>query len=231
MTQVRAPKHAARSTAHPVPPTTPPVAGPPPKDGAGAPFPDRAAAEEGDARPPGFDLLAAARSGDQAAFAALYRTTQPRLLRYAATLVGQDADDVTAEAWLQIARDLKGFTGDQMAFRGWAAVVVRNRSLDHLRAQARRPVSPSLDALLDGPSDLDTAQQAIERVTTADALALIATLPADQAEAVLLRTVVGLDGPTAATVLGKRPGAVRVATHRGLKALGRLLDRAADGGE
>ena len=34
----------------------------------------------------------------------------------------------------------------------------------------------------------------------------------------------GLDAPTAAKILGKRPGAVRVAAHRGLKALGRLLD-------
>ena len=46
-------------------------------------------------------------------------------------------------------------------------------------------------------------------------------------KAVLLRTVIGLDGPSAAKILGKRPGAVRVAAHRGLKTLGRMLDAAA----
>ena len=52
----------------------------------------------------------------------------------------------------------------------------------------------------------------------------------DQAEAVLLRAVVGLDAATAAEVLGKRPGAVRVAAHRGLRRLARILDAAAVNG-
>ncbi|MGW5234218.1 sigma factor-like helix-turn-helix DNA-binding protein, partial [Streptomyces nodosus] len=40
---------------------------------------------------------------------------------------------------------------------------------------------------------------------------------------VLLRVVVGLDAPAAARVLGKRPGAVRTAAHRGLRRLAREL--------
>jgi RNA polymerase sigma-70 factor, ECF subfamily len=146
------------------------------------------------------------------------------LLRYAATIVGQDAEDITAEAWLQIARDLGRFAGDLMGFRGWAVTIVRNRAFDHLRAAARRPTTPLEDLFLDRPAEADTAELAAERLTTASALAMIATLPRDQAEAVLLRTVIGLDAPTAGAILGKRPGAVRVATHRGLKALGRMLD-------
>jgi RNA polymerase sigma-70 factor (ECF subfamily) len=171
-------------------------------------------------------LLLAARSGDERAFAGLYRQTQPRLLRYASSLVGGDAEDVTAEAWLQIARDLASFSGDIMGFRGWTATIVRNRAFDHLRAQQRRPSTPLEEFFLDRPSELDTEVMVEETLTTQSALALIATLPPDQAEAVLLRTVIGLDAPTAAAILGKRPGAVRVATHRGLKALGRALDRA-----
>jgi RNA polymerase sigma-70 factor (ECF subfamily) len=174
------------------------------------------------------ELLTAARAGDQAAFAAVYRDIHPRLLRYATSLVGQDAEDVAAEAWLQIARDLPRFTGDEMGFRGWTATIVRNRAFDHLRAMQRRPTSPLEEIFLDRPSDLDTEAMAAERLTTAQALALIATLPPDQAEAVLLRTVVGLDAPAAAAILGKRPGAVRVAAHRGLRALGRLLEEERD---
>jgi RNA polymerase sigma-70 factor, ECF subfamily len=170
--------------------------------------------------------LEAARAGDHAGFADLYRETQPRLLRYAASLVGQDAEDVTAEAWLQIARDLPRFSGDVMGFRGWTATIVRNRSFDHLRSMARRPTTPLEEYFLDRPSDRDTEGAAAENLTTAAALKLIATLPPDQAEAVLLRTVIGLDAPAAAAILGKRPGAVRVAAHRGLKALARVLDEA-----
>ena len=177
------------------------------------------------------DLLARARNGDTSAFNQLYRDTQPRLIRYASSLVGQDAEDVTAEAWLQIARDLPKFSGDVMGFRGWSATIVRNRAFDHLRALQRRPTTPLEEVLLDRASDLDTAAVATDNIGTSAALQLIASLPPDQAEAVLLRTVVGLDAPTAGKILGKRPGAVRVAAHRGLKALARMLDaeRPADG--
>jgi RNA polymerase sigma-70 factor (ECF subfamily) len=172
----------------------------------------------------GAGWVAAAQAGDAQAFAELYRDTQPRLLRYATGLVGQDAEDVTAEAWLQIVRDLRGFDGDFDAFRGWAARIVRNRALDHVRARARRPVQATdLSALLDPPLAEDAASTAAERNSTASAIALIATLPQDQAEAVLLRAVMGLDAASAGRVLGKRPGAVRVAAHRGLRTLSRRL--------
>jgi RNA polymerase sigma-70 factor (ECF subfamily) len=86
-----------------------------------------------------------------------------------------------------------------------------------------------LTALLNPPLAEDAASTAAERNATASAIALIATLPPDQAEAVLLRTVVGLDAVSAGRVLGKRPGAVRVAAHRGLRTLARrLAERAAD---
>jgi RNA polymerase sigma-70 factor (ECF subfamily) len=47
-------------------------------------------------------------------------TVQPGLLRYLRGLVGQDAEDVASEAWLNIARDLPGLR-DTHGFRGWAA--------------------------------------------------------------------------------------------------------------
>lgn len=63
----------------------------------------------------------------------------------------------------------------------------------------------------------------METLGTERALELVARLPRDQAEAVLLRVVVGLDGPAAARVLGKRPGAVRTAAHRGLRRLAQQI--------
>lgn len=170
------------------------------------------------------DLLAAAVCGDVEAFTALYRETQPRLLRYAASLVGQDAEDVTAEAWLQIARDLPRFEGDIAGFRAWSVTIVRNRAFDHLRSLQRRPTVPLEDFLLDRPTEPDAATVAGDNYSTAAALELIYRLPPDQAEAVLLRVVVGVDGPTAAQILGKRPGAVRVAAHRGLRTLARMIE-------
>jgi RNA polymerase sigma-70 factor (ECF subfamily) len=64
-------------------------------------------------------------------------------------------------------------------------------------------------------------------MATDAALALISQLPGDQAEAVLLRVVMGLDAVTAGRVLGKRPGAVRMASYRGLRRLSGWLEQAA----
>jgi RNA polymerase sigma-70 factor (ECF subfamily) len=177
-----------------------------------------------------LDSLTAAKAGNAVAFEAIYRALAPRLLRYARGLVGQDAEDIAAEAWLQIVRDLRKFDGDWDAFRGWAARILRNRAIDHLRAASRRPSrATTLDAIADRPSIDDTEASADESLTTAAAIELIATLPPDQAEAVLLRVVIGLDANSAATVLGKRAGAVRVAAHRGLKTLAKRLDGPAHG--
>ncbi|KOV93531.1 RNA polymerase sigma24 factor [Streptomyces sp. NRRL B-1140] len=161
-----------------------------------------------------------AQQGDEAAFAAAYRLVQPGLLGYLRGLVGDDAEDVASDAWLQIARDLGRFRGDGAGFRGWTATIARHRALDHLRRQRVRPRSSELEQdVLDLPGPQSTHDQALEAISTAHALELVRGLPRDQAEAVLLRVVVGLDGPAAARVLGKRPGAVRTAAHRGLKRL------------
>ncbi|MER6789066.1 RNA polymerase sigma factor [Streptomyces sp. NPDC000658] len=166
-----------------------------------------------------------AQDGDEAAFAVAYRIVQPGLLGYLRGIVGDDAEDVASDAWLEIARDLGRFRGDGAGFRGWTATIARHRALDHLRRLRVRPRSAGLDqdAVLDLPAPQSTYDQVLESLSTAQALERVRGLPRDQAEAVLLRVVVGLDGPAAARVLGKRPGAVRTAAHRGLKRLAREL--------
>lgn len=169
--------------------------------------------------------LRAAQHGDEDAFRLLYRDTQPRLLRYLRVLAGEDAEDVASEAWLQIARDLATFRGDLDGFRGWATTIARNRALDHVRRQRRRPpVGEPVEKLSELASDHDTATSALDAMSTDAALQLIAGLPPDQAEAILLRVVIGLDAKAAAEVLGKRPGAVRTAVYRGLNRLAERIE-------
>ncbi|KUO21670.1 RNA polymerase sigma factor [Streptomyces dysideae] len=168
--------------------------------------------------------VARAQDGDEAAFAVAYRLVQPGLLGYLRGMVGDDAEDVASDAWLEISRDLGRFKGDGAGFRGWSATIARHRALDHLRRQKVRPRSSALEQdVLELPGVHSTHDQALESLSTEYALELVRGLPRDQAEAVLLRVVVGLDGPAAARVLGKRPGAVRTAAYRGLKRLAKQL--------
>ncbi|MEU9120198.1 RNA polymerase sigma factor [Streptomyces sp. NPDC048506] len=174
----------------------------------------------------------AAQDGDETAFRTVYRAVHPRLLGYVRTLVSEaDVEDVTSEAWLQITRDLGRFSGDADRFRGWAARIARNRALDHIRMRGRRPVIGGDESeLADTPSLSDTAGEAMEALGTGRAMRLIARLPQDQAEAVVLRVVVGLDAKSTAQVLGKRAGAVRTAAHRGLRRLAEMIGDEPDGG-
>ncbi|MEU6756401.1 sigma factor-like helix-turn-helix DNA-binding protein [Streptomyces sp. NPDC046685] len=82
------------------------------------------------------------------------------------------------------------------------------------------PVQGPLDGLGSGGGE----GAAPACVATAEALALVASLPRVEAEAVLLRVVMDLDAQSAARVLGKRAGAVRRAAHHGLRTLARLLE-------
>jgi RNA polymerase sigma-70 factor (ECF subfamily) len=188
-----------------------------------------AQAGRGRARQPDLEAaIAAAASGSEEAFRLLYRDIQPRVLRYLRSLVSEDAEDVASETWLHVARDLKTFRGDLDAFRGWVATIARNRATDHLRRISRRPRPAAVTAeeLVYFAANDDTATAALDAVGTDTALGLIGSLPRDQAEAVLLRVVVGLDAKSAGRVLGKRPGAVRTAAYRGLRKLAEHLQQA-----
>jgi len=170
--------------------------------------------------------VTAAQRGDEHAFRIVYRDVQPRLLRYLRSMVGDDAEDVASEAWLQITRDLAGFRGDSDGFRGWAATIARHRALDHQRRHRRRPQpsATSIDDLTSLAAAHDTAGSALETVATEAAIAMISELPRDQAEAVMLRVVMGLDAESAGRVLGKKAGAVRTAAYRGLRRLAARLE-------
>ena len=169
-------------------------------------------------------VVAAAQSGDENAFRQLYRAVQPALLRYLRGLIGDDADDVASETWLQVCRDLPTFTGNYDNFRAWTATIGRHRVMDHVRRTRRRPqAAVPVEILVELAGNADTELEAADAAATSAAIALIATLPAQQAEAVLLRVVMGLDAETVGRILGKRPGAVRTAAYRGLRSLAALM--------
>jgi len=163
--------------------------------------------------------LASARTGDEAAFARIFRDVQPALLRYL-RVIATDPEDVAGETWVQVVAGLRRFRGEEQDFRAWLFTIARNRAADAGRSRARRPVVPlemtEADQLLTAP---DAADRALETLSTQTTMALIRSLPPDQAEIIVLRVVVGLDTADVARIVGKTPGAVRVAAHRGLRRL------------
>ncbi len=165
------------------------------------------------------DALAQASRGDEAGFLLLWRTLQPPLLRFLRVVGCDDPDDVASETWLQVVRDLHKFSGGVEDFRRWLFTIGRHRAIDAARARDRRPASPvsiGLEILADHQL---VEEQVLEGLSVRQAVGLLAGLSRDQAEAVALRVIAGLDTPDVAIILGKSAGAVRVALHRGLKTL------------
>jgi RNA polymerase sigma-70 factor (ECF subfamily) len=170
--------------------------------------------------------LDAARAGDEAGFAVLWRDLHPRLLRYLRSRGDDAPEDVAAETWMQVVRSLVSFQGGVPEFRAWIFTIARNRAIDQGRARTRRPAILAADPVAAagaGPTTPSAEQYAAENESLSVALRLVATLPPAQAEMVTLRVVAGLDVADVARLLGKRPGTVRVGVHRALRALAQTV--------
>ncbi len=172
-----------------------------------------------------FDaVIAGAKAGAPWALEALYLDLHPRLLRYLSVVDRNFAEDLASETWLAVARSLPAFDGDEDGFRSLLFTVARRRAMDHRRRQANQrtdAVEPEMMARL-GPV-ADAEQDALDRLGEGWVFVSIATLPPGQAEVVLLRVICDLSVAEVASIVGKRPGAVRALQLRGLRRLARQL--------
>jgi RNA polymerase sigma-70 factor, ECF subfamily len=171
-------------------------------------------------------VLAAARAGADWALAVLYRDLQPPLLRYLQTQEPTEADDLASEVWLDVAGGLDRFKGDEASFRRWFFTIAHRRLLDWRRRRRRRQTDPAPPpAFAELQSAQDVEGEALAAISTREALAHIAALPAAEAEVIALRVIAGLDAKGVAAITGRSPGSVRVLQHRALKRLAEVLSR------
>jgi RNA polymerase sigma-70 factor, ECF subfamily len=172
-------------------------------------------------------VLAAAQQGDEGAFSVLWRDGNPALLRYLKVIAPEFAEDVAAETWVWVVRGLDRFRGGEGAWRAWLFTTARRRVVDERRRGSRRPEWPTAE-VGEGhlPEAADTADQVLENLATREAIAAVASLPPLQAEVIMLRVVAGLDTDAVARLVGRSPGAVRVAAHRGLRRLAQMMTEA-----
>ena len=170
-------------------------------------------------------LLAAAQVGGEWALSILYRRHDPAIVRYLRARAGADGDDLASQTWLDAARNLTAFAGDEDQLRGWLFTIARRRLIDHQRRRARRREEPVDDLDLAELRASDDPAGEVHVVLAGDEAAhrIVELLPPAQAEIVLLRVVAGLTVAEVAHVTGRRPGTVRVMQHRALHRLAQRL--------
>ena len=168
-----------------------------------------------DAQPTIAALVIAARTGDRAAFAALYHRFARVVHAIALARVrAADAGDVVQDVFL-VAYERLGELREPAAFPGWLVQIARNRAVD--RARAPRPASDASDAASIDPAPTAEAREALDAIRA---------LPEAYRETLIMRLVEGLTGPEIAERTGLAPGSVRVNLHRGMMILRERLGAA-----
>jgi RNA polymerase sigma-70 factor (ECF subfamily) len=173
----------------------------------------------------GFEsALAAAKAGEEWAWTALYRHLAGPVQGYLRLRGAPDPEDLTSETFLQVAKGIHSFEGDEAAFRSWVFVIAHRRLIDERRKAFRRPLPAGTTDEAPDPDDFrggDVEDEAMARLDSARLEAVLAPLTKDQRDVILLRVVAGLSVSEAAGVMGKSEGAVRVLQHRAVAALRR----------
>jgi RNA polymerase sigma-70 factor (ECF subfamily) len=140
---------------------------------------------------PDLGVLRKAQRGDERAFSLIVRAYETPVFNYVLRLVGGDrslAEDLTQEVFLRVFQGLPRFSL-RCKFTTWLFQVTKNRVLDELRANERRPRHL---VALDDCAPLEVLDAPIERGETVEALwRAIDGLTADLKMALLLRDVTG----------------------------------------
>jgi RNA polymerase sigma-70 factor (ECF subfamily) len=147
----------------------------------------------------------------------IYRALAPAVLGYLRAQRAPDPEDVLGEVFLQVARDLDRFSGDEHALRRWVFAIAHNRLLDARRRHSRRPAVADRDVPeRPVPPPADPVDPGL--------IEALSTLTPDQREVIVLRFVADLSLEDVARITRRRAGAVKALQHRALESLSRVLD-------
>jgi RNA polymerase sigma-70 factor (ECF subfamily) len=160
-------------------------------------------------------LVDRAKAGDAKVWASWYDQYYPLLFRYAHARLGnrQDAEDVTAQVFLEALKSINRFKYRGRPVLAWLYGIGHNLVASKLRRSKRTPQTAlrEADAIYDLPLEDLELREAIARLTR------------DQRETITLRFLVGLSTKDVASVLGKKPATIYSLQARAVAALKRQL--------
>ena len=165
-----------------------------------------------------------AASGDEGAAGALFDHFYPRVYRYAVSKLRDRtrAEDVAAETFARILRDLHRFKWKGAGFEAWLFRIASNLVVDQVRVHGRELASEDPWERSKATDDPSPEGIALAGETTRELNQMLAELPPDQQEVLTLRFAGGLAPDEIGSVMGRNANAVRQLQFR---ALGNLRDK------
>ncbi|GAA0725405.1 RNA polymerase sigma factor ShbA [Dactylosporangium roseum] len=172
------------------------------------------------------ELVDRALRADPDATAALLTQLRPGIVRYCRARLGRvggaytTADDVAQEVCLALLRALPGYRDQGRPFTAFVFGIAAHKVADAQRAAVRDAGTAPVETLADHPDAAPGPEQQAVRTDVARRLSgLLAQLPEQQREIVLLRVAVGLPAEEVGVIVGMSAPSVRVAQSRALARL------------
>ncbi|WP_161895676.1 sigma-70 family RNA polymerase sigma factor [Gordonia spumicola] len=173
----------------------------------------------------------AAAQGDRDALSSVLESVREPVLRYCRGRMGAgerhlfSADDVAQEVLMAVMTALPRYQDQGRPFMAFVYGIASHKVADAMRSASRIKADP-VDEL---PETVDFANGPEQSALDADAgrqmRLLLEQLPEKQREILVLRLVVGLSAEETADMVDSSPGAVRVAQHRALSKLKKLVNQ------
>ena len=173
------------------------------------------------------DLMRSAQGGDKAAYERLLREIVPLLKRAVRRkrpfLQSQDVDDLVQNILFAL-HSVRATYDPRRPFLPWLMAIARNHVADGARRYARRATNEVCVEQLPETFSLDAANMNNESYGDPEELlqAMVA-LPAGQRRAVELLKLKEMSLKEAAVVTGMSVAALKVAMHRGMQSLRRVM--------
>lgn len=172
-------------------------------------------------RPADFaEILTDARSGSDEAWESLYRGLAGQVTGYLSSHGARDPEGLAGEVFLQVARDISRFDGDEAGFRSWVFVIAHRRLIDARRAAGRRPRAASTTEDIEANHvGGNVEDEALEQLAVGWVEDILDRLTNEQRAVLALRVIGDLSLEQTAQVMGKRPGAIKALQRRALTAV------------
>lgn len=167
------------------------------------------------------ERLAAARRGQEWAWHTFYTELIGPITGYLISRGAAEPDDLAAETFLHVARNIQQFDGDEDSFRSWVFVIAHRRLIDSRRAASRRPLIADRTDI--DPEGGNVEDEAVGRLGNYRVQELLDQLTEDQREVLALRVVADLSLKETARVTGRDIGSVKALQRRAIQRLQRIL--------
>jgi RNA polymerase sigma-70 factor (ECF subfamily) len=188
---------------------------------------------------PEWDLVERAKQGDAEAFGMIYDLNVNHIYRYILFKVGgkrELAEDLTADTFYRALKRIGevNYQGKQIV--NWLFTIARNLVIDHYKKCDTRLAYPVPDmpvgVAMHGHSRRDPEanpdRTVLDHLAHVELLEVVNSLHPDQREALILRFLMDRTIPETAQIMGKREGAIKSLTYRGIRSVRRLAPHLAE---